>query len=89
MLTLWSNVCIIWVLDPMAINDRRSHCLMVGHCRMYITSSVGHPRLDSVGLLVLWTVVAYNGLGHWHCITSLGTASTLLRMCNISGRLYC
>jgi hypothetical protein len=27
---------------------------------MYIISSVGHSRLDLVGLLVLWTV-AYNG----------------------------
>jgi hypothetical protein len=29
---------------------------------MYIMSSVGHLRSDSVGLLVLWTVV-YNGRG--------------------------
>jgi hypothetical protein len=30
--------------------------LTAGHYRMYIISSVGHSRSDSIGLLVLWTV---------------------------------
>jgi hypothetical protein len=42
--------------------NRCSHCLMVGHYKTYITSSVGQLRSDLVGLLVLWTV-AYNGRG--------------------------
>jgi hypothetical protein len=32
---------------------------LVGHCKTYIISSMGHPRSNSVGLLVLWR--AYNG----------------------------
>ena len=32
------------------------------HYRMYIISSVGHPKSDLVGLLVLRTI-AYNGRG--------------------------
>jgi hypothetical protein len=30
--------------------------LIGGHYRMYIISNVGHPRLDSVIPLVLWTI---------------------------------
>ena len=38
-------------------HDGHRHCLMIGYYKMYNTSSVGHLRLDSVKLLVLWTVV--------------------------------
>jgi hypothetical protein len=56
---------------------------------MYIISSMGHSRLDSVGLLVLWTVAYINCV--WTSILyykSLGIAPTLLKMSNILGRPY-
>jgi hypothetical protein len=38
-------------------------CLLgSSHYKMYIISSVGHPKSDSIMLLVLWTI-AYNGQG--------------------------
>jgi hypothetical protein len=56
-------MCVYYIgIDPMVIRDQRSHCLMVGHYKTYIISSLGHPMLDSVILLVLWTV-ACNGQG--------------------------
>ena len=58
MLTLWSNVCIIWALDPMVVLVTNA-TLMSSHYRTNIISSVGHPRLDSVMLLVL-CAVTYN-----------------------------
>ena len=39
-----------------------SIALIGSHYMMYIINSVGHLRLDSVKLLVLW-MVAYNGQG--------------------------
>jgi hypothetical protein len=53
----------------------------------YIISSVGHPRSDSIGLLVLSKVV-YNGLGTALYYRSLGTSTNLLRRSNILGRPY-
>jgi hypothetical protein len=60
-----------------------------GHYRMNVISGVGHPRSDSVVLLVLCMV----------CCTMIGTLAlyyrslwivlTLLRRDNISGRPYC
>jgi hypothetical protein len=57
-LTLWSNVCVgfgstdfVTKAQPFPMN---------GHYRMDIISGVGHPRSDSIMLLVLCTV-ACNG----------------------------
>jgi hypothetical protein len=58
-----------------------------GHYMTYIISSVGHPRLDLIGLLMLW-MVAYNGRAHALYYKSLETVSILLRMDNILGRPY-
>ena len=41
---------------------------MDGHYRTNIISGVGHPRSDSVVLLVLYTVVVQY-LGHRYCAT--------------------
>ena len=63
--------------------------LMDGHYRMYIISGVGHPKSDLIVLLVL-CMVAYNifrALVLYY--RSLRTVSTLLRVCNISGKLFC
>jgi hypothetical protein len=57
MLTLWSYVCIKWVLSNGCF--MASAALTDGHYRTYIISSVGHPRLDSIVPLVLCTIV-YN-----------------------------
>jgi hypothetical protein len=57
------------------------------HYMMYIISSVGHPRLDLVGLLVLW-MVAYNGRAQALYYKSLEIVSILLRMGNILSRPY-
>jgi hypothetical protein len=50
-LTLWLSVCV--GLESSGFCDGRSHCQIVGYYRTYITSSVGHLRLDSVRLLVV------------------------------------
>jgi hypothetical protein len=44
----------VWGLGRSLPNpsDQDSHCQMVSRYRMYITSNIGHPRLDLVGLLV-------------------------------------
>jgi hypothetical protein len=65
-MTLYTDTCKIMAVDLLyrlgsnGFHDWCRHFLMVGHYRTYITSSVGHLRVDSVGLLVLW-MVAYNG----------------------------
>jgi hypothetical protein len=46
-LTLWSNVCVIWTLDLIVV------------LWPDIINGVGHPRPNSVMLLVLY-MVAYN-----------------------------
>jgi hypothetical protein len=62
---------------------------MDGYYRMNVISGVGSQRSDSVVLLMLRTVCcAVAGLPALY-YRSLGTASTLLRMGNILGRLYC
>ena len=62
---------------------------MDGHYKTNIISNVGHPRSDSVVPLVLRMIrcvmVGVPALYY----RSLGTASTLLRMGNISSRSYC
>jgi hypothetical protein len=52
-----------------------------GHYRTDIISGVGHPKLESVVSLMVGALALY--------YRSLGTSLTLLRMGNISGRLYC
>ena len=61
---------------------------MDGHYKTDVISGVGHPRLDSAVLLVLLTVCYAMAGALALYYRFLRTASTLLRMCNISGRPY-
>jgi hypothetical protein len=49
-------------LGSNGFRDRHNYCIVVGHYRTYITSSMCHLRSNLVGLLVLWRVT-YNGRG--------------------------
>jgi hypothetical protein len=60
-----------------------------GHYRTDIINGVGHPRSDSVMLLVLRTIYCVMVGASALYYRSLRTVSTLLRKGNISGRLYC
>ena len=60
--------CACVSLESHGFYDRHNHFQMIGHYKMYITSSVGHPMLDLVGLLVVDGRVQW--LRHQHCITS-------------------
>ena len=60
--------------------------LMDGHYRTDVISGVGHPRSDSVMPLVLRMVCCAMVRAPVLHYRSLGIASTLLRMGNISGR---
>jgi hypothetical protein len=51
-LILWSSVC-VGGLGSSGFCDRHSHCQMVGQYRTDIISNMGHPRSESVGLLVV------------------------------------
>ena len=61
--------------------------LTCGHYMTYIISGVGHPRSDSVVLLVLQTV-AYNTRSTGVVLQVSRDNVNLLRMSNISGRSY-
>jgi hypothetical protein len=62
---------------------------MDGYYKTNVISGVGHPRSDSIMLLVL-CVVCYAMVGAPALYyRSFGTVLTLLRMSNISGRSYC
>ena len=62
------NVC-VGGLGSSGFCDQCSHCQMIGHYRTYITISVGHPRLESVKLLVVDGSIQW--LGHQYCIIGL------------------
>jgi hypothetical protein len=55
MLTLWSNVCVMWALDPIVVPGGTA--LMGGHYKMNIICGVGHQRSDSIVPLMLCIVV--------------------------------
>jgi hypothetical protein len=57
MLTLWSNECVIWTLDPMVVLWLAA--LTGGYYRIDIISGVGHLMSNSVMPLVFCTI-AYN-----------------------------
>ena len=65
-LTIHVNFMVKYVCCYMGLES--DGCFLTGttlkgsHYRTYIISSVGHPRSDSIRLLVLW-MVAYNGRG--------------------------
>jgi hypothetical protein len=59
------------------------------HYKTDVISSVGHPRSESVVPLVLRTVRCTMAGVPVLYYRSLGTASTLLKMGNISSKLYC
>jgi hypothetical protein len=78
-LALWS-MCVgggRGALDPMD-----------GHYRMYVISGVGHLRSDSIVPLVLLMVCCAIVGAPALYYRSFGTASTLLRVGNISSRPY-
>jgi hypothetical protein len=60
-----------------------------GHYRTNIISDVGYPRLNSIMLLMLYTVRCTMAWARALYYKFLGTTSTLLRKGNISGKLYC
>jgi hypothetical protein len=62
---------------------------MDDHYRTDVISGVGHPRSDSIMLLVLCMVCYIMAGASALYYRSVGTASTLLKRDNISGRLYC
>jgi hypothetical protein len=63
--------------------------LMDGHYRTDVISSVGYLRSDSIVPLVLHTVCCAIAKAPTLYYMPLEIASTLLRMSNISNRLYC
>jgi hypothetical protein len=60
-----------------------------GYYKMNVISGMGSQRSDSVVPLMLRTVCCAMAGSPALYYRSLGTASTLLRMGNILGRLYC
>jgi hypothetical protein len=66
-LTLWSYVCAGFRFNGFVTKTQSFS--MDGHNRTNIISGVGHPRSDSIVMLVLCTV-AVQWLGHRHCTTS-------------------
>jgi hypothetical protein len=85
-LTLGSNVCVgfgsngfVTKMQPFPIDS---------HYMTDITNGVGHPRSNSVMPLVLHTVCCTVTGAPALYYRSLGTASILLRMSNISSRPY-
>jgi hypothetical protein len=62
---------------------------MDGYYRMNVISDVGHPKLNSIVPLLFRTVCCAMAGAPALYYKSLGTASTLLRNNNISGRPYC
>ena len=78
------RVCVYMGLESNSYSWLAQSCLIC-YYRINIISSVGHPRSDLIGLLVLWTV-PYNGQGT--DIRLLGIVSSLLRHNNISSRPY-
>jgi hypothetical protein len=69
-LTLWLCVCLCGGFGSNSFLTKVQQFPMDGHYRMYIISSVGYPRSDSVMLLVLCTI-AMQYPGHPYCTTSL------------------
>ena len=65
-LTLWTNVCVGFGSNGFVTKTQPFP--MDGHYRTDIISSVGHPRSDSVVLLVLCVIVV-QWLGHWRYTT--------------------
>jgi hypothetical protein len=89
-LALWSNVCVIrgfwihWFRDHGATIPNGS--VTIGRTSLI---GVGHSRLDSIMPLMLRTVFCAMAGALALYYRSLGTAPTLLRRGNISGRPYC
>ena len=87
-LTLWS-VCVGEGFGSNGFVTKMQPFPMDGHHRMDIISSVGHPRSDSIVLLVLRTVCCAMARAPALYYRSLRITSTLMRMCSISSRPYC
>jgi hypothetical protein len=85
-LTLWSNVCYMGFGSNGYFIANTA--LTSNHYRTNIISGVGYPRSDSIVSLVL-CVVAYNIRGTGVALQVFRDSSTLLKMSNISGKLYC
>jgi hypothetical protein len=84
---LWSNVCVIWGLWIHWFHDL-SLTILNGSVTIGRTLlvGVGHSRLDSIVLLMLRMVCCAIAGALVLYYRSLGTAPTLLKMGNISGR---
>ena len=84
------NVC-VWGggFGSNSFVTKMQHFPVNGYYRTNVISGVGHPRSDSVVLLVLrmicYAVAGASALYY----RSLEIVSTLLRRGNILGRLYC
>jgi hypothetical protein len=84
------NVCVcVGALYPMVSWPMMQLFPMDGHYRTNVISGVGHPRSNLVVLLVLCMVCCTMAGAPTLYYRFLGTASTLLRGGNISGRPYC
>jgi hypothetical protein len=90
MLTLWSNVCVIWGFRSIGF---RNHGATIPNGTVIIrcTSLIGvdHSRSDSIVPPMLCTIccVIAGALALYY--RSFGIAPTLLRIGNISGIPYC
>jgi hypothetical protein len=90
MLALWSNVCIMWGLWIHWFRDLDA-TIFNGSVTIGRTSLVGagHSGSKSIVPLMLRTICCTMARVPALYYKSLGTASTLLRRGNISGRPYC
>jgi hypothetical protein len=86
-LALWS-VCVWGDFESNDFITKMQSFPMDGHYRTNVIRNVGYPRSDSVVPLVLRMVCCAMARASALYYRSLGTASTLLRMSNISGRPY-
>jgi hypothetical protein len=87
-LTLWF-VCVRGGFGSNSFVIKTQSFPMDGHYRTKVINGVGHPRSDSIVLLVLRTVCCAMVGAMALYYMSLGIASNLLRMGNILDRPYC
>jgi hypothetical protein len=83
------NVCVCGGFGSNGFVTKMQQFPMDGHYRTNIISGVGHPRSDSVMPLVLRMICCAMAGALTLYYRSFGTALTLLRRDNISGKLYC
>jgi hypothetical protein len=67
MLTLWSNMCVIWALEPMVVCDRRNINGQSLQDEYHYRCGPIEVKLGFVAIVIYGSV---QWLGQWHCITS-------------------